>query len=112
MRRDFLQRLASGELLIAEGPIHTLLEQGAGRNLEGCLGQWIVDHPDDFQAALKAMYAAGCDLGHTGTQGNGRYRLAAFGLENKVYELTLKQTQLAKEVTPEPTVTSKSTIID
>jgi len=47
------------------------------------------------------MYAAGCDIGNLGTQGNSRYRLKDFGLEDKVYELTLKQTQLAKEVTPE-----------
>jgi len=47
------------------------------------------------------MYAAGCDIGTAGTQGNGRYRLRDFGLEDRLYELTLKQVQLAKEVTPE-----------
>jgi len=99
VRGDFLERLESGEVLVAEGPIHTLLEE-KGRSLEGQLGEWIVDNPDDFQTVLKATYEAGCDLGHAGTQGNGRYRLADYGLEDKVYELTLKATQLAKKVTP------------
>jgi len=101
MAKDLLVRLASGEVLITYGPIHTLLEQETGRNLDGHLSEWIVSHPHEFQTVLKAMYDAGCDIGAAGTQGCGRYRLKEFGLEDKLYELTLKQTQLAKEVTPE-----------
>ena len=101
MAKDLLVRLASGEVLITYGPIHTLLEQETGRNLDGHLSEWIVSHPHEFQNVLKAMYAAGCDIGTAGTQGCGRYRLKEFGLEDKLYELTLRQTQLAKEVTPE-----------
>ncbi|GAH76241.1 unnamed protein product, partial [marine sediment metagenome] len=101
MARDLLGRLRSGEILIANGPIHTLLEQKTGRNLEGHLAEWIVDHPDDFQNVVKAQCAAGCDFVAPGTQGNGRYRLREFGLEGRLYEMTLKQIQLAREVTPE-----------
>ena len=101
MAKDLLVRLANGEVLITYGPIHTLLEQEPGRNLDGHLSEWIGDHPDKFQTVLKAMYDAGCDIGAAGTQGCGRYRLKEFGLEDKLYELTLKQTQLAREVTPE-----------
>ena len=101
MAKDLLVRLANGEVLITYGPIHTLLEQETGRNLDGHLSEWIVSHPHEFQTVLKAMYDAGCDIGAAGTQGCGRYRLKEFGLEDKLYELTLRQTQLAKEVTPE-----------
>jgi len=81
--------------------MHTLLEEETGRNLEGHLAEWIVDHPKEFQTVLKGMYAAGCDIGMAGTQGNARPRLKDFGLEDRLYELTLKQVQLAREVTPE-----------
>ena len=64
------------------------------------LSGWIVDHPQDFQDLIKATCAAGSDFGTTATQGNGRYRLRDFGLEDRLYELTLKQAQLAREVTP------------
>ncbi len=101
MVKGFLERLRNGEILITYGPMHTLLEEETGRNLEGHLSQWIVEHPDDSQSVFKAMYTAGCDIGNLGTQGNSRYRLRDFGLEDRVYELTLKQTQLAKEVIPE-----------
>jgi len=101
MARDLLKRLRDGRVLIDSGPIHTLLEQKTGRNLEGHLSEWIVNHPDEFQSVVKAQFAAGCDFGTPGTQGNGRYRLREFGLEDRLYELTLKQVQLAKEVTPE-----------
>ena len=101
MARDLLERIRGGEVLIASGPIHILLEQEKGRNLEEHLGKWIVNHPNDFQDLLKAMYGAGCDMVYTGTQGCGRYRLREFGLEDRLYELTLRQTRLAREVTPE-----------
>jgi len=101
MAKDFLQRLANGEVLVSWGPIQTLLQQEKGRNLEGHLAEWIVEHPNDFQDVLKAMYAAGSDIGAAGVQGNNRYRLEAFGLEDRVYELTLKPLQLARAVTPE-----------
>jgi len=101
MARDLLERLRDSEVLIDTGPIHTLLEQETGRNLEGHLSEWIVNHPNEFQSVVKAQFAAGCDFGTPGTQGNGRYRLREFGLEDRLYELTLKQVQLAKEVTPE-----------
>jgi len=100
MARDFLERLASGEVLVFHGPIHTLLEQETGRNLEGHMSEWIVNHPDEFQSVVKAQCAAGCDFVTPGTQGCGRYRLRPFGLEDKQYELILKSVQLAKEVTP------------
>ena len=101
MARDLLERPRDGEVLIDTGPIHTLLEQETGRNLEGHLSEWIVNHPNEFQSVVKAQFAAGCDFGTPGTQRNGRYRLREFGLEDRLYELTLKQVQLAKEVTPE-----------
>lgn len=101
MAKDFLQRLANGEVLVSWGPIQTLLQQEKGRNLEGHQAEWIVNHPDDYQDVLKAMFAAGSDFGAAGVQGNNRYRLEAFGLEDRVYELTLKPLQLAREVTPE-----------
>jgi len=101
MARDFLERLAGGEVLVFHGPIHTLLEQETGRNLEGHMSEWIVNHPDEFQSVVKAQCAAGCDFVTPGTQGCGRYRLRPFGLEDKQYELILKSVQLAREVTPE-----------
>jgi len=101
MARDFLERIRNGEVLVAYGPIHTLLEQEMGRNLEGHLAEWIVNHPKEFQNVTARYYAAGGDIGTPGTQGNARPRLKDFGLEDRLYELTLKQVQLAKEVTPE-----------
>jgi len=100
MAKDFLQRLANGEVLVSWGPIQTLLQQEKERNLEEHQAEWIVNHPNDFQDVVKAMLAAGSDIAAAGVQGNNRYRLEAFGLENRVYELTFKPLQLAREITP------------
>jgi len=91
MAKDFLERLRNGDVLVIYGPIHTLLEQEVGRELDGHLSEWIVNHPHEFRKVTKAMYAAGCDIGAAGTQGNGRYRLKDFGFEDRLYEWTLKQ---------------------
>jgi len=101
MAEDFLQRLANGDVLVSWGPIQTLLQQEKGRNLEGHQAEWIVNHPNDFQDVIKTMLAAGSDIAAAGVQGNNRYRLEAFGLEDRVHELTLKPLRLAREVTPE-----------
>ena len=101
MGKDFLERLRNGDVLVVYGPIHTLLEQEVERNLDGHLSEWIVNNPREFQKVTRAMYAAGCDIGATGTQGNGRYRLRDFDFEDRLYDWTLKQVQLTKEVTPE-----------
>ena len=87
MAEDFLQRLANGDVLVSWGPIHQ--------------AEWIVNHPNDFQDVIKTMLAAGSDITAAGVQGNNRYRLEAFGLEDRVHELTLKPLRLAREVTPE-----------
>ena len=99
MRGDLLERLRGGEVLVSHITIHGLAEE-KGRDLAGHLSEWIVDHPEDFQDLIKATCAAGSDFGTTATQGNIRYRLRGFGLEDRLYELTLKQTQLAREATP------------
>ena len=111
MQGGFLERLKKGELMVADGPVHTILEQEQGRPLEGQLGQWIVDNQDKFQAVVKQTIEAGCDLAHAGTQGNGKYRLDVYKEElgissekevlDKVYETTFEATRLTKEVTPE-----------
>ena len=53
MAKNLLVRLANGEVLITYGPMHTLLEEETGRNLDGHLAEWIVDHPNEFQTVLK-----------------------------------------------------------
>ena len=101
MARDFLERLTNGEVLVAWPAVPALLEQESGRSLDSHLAEWVVNHPDVSQRVLKAHYTAGGDIGYLGTQGNNRFRLKEFGLEDKVYELTLRQVQIAREVTPD-----------
>ncbi len=100
MKTNLIKRLESGEVLIAWPPFPRMFELNYGRTEEGHLGEWIVNHPEAFKEVLKAFYEAGMDIGYPGNQGNNRYRLKEFGLEDKVYDLTLRQVQLAREVTP------------
>lgn len=95
---DFLQRLKT-EVLVAFGAVATELERD-GFNLSGFLGGWIVEHPEAFKRLLKAYIDVGCHLlGVTGSQGT-RFRLEKWGLQDKVIEVNIKATKIAREVTP------------
>ena len=101
MAKNLVKRLESGEVLIAWPPLPRMFELKFGRTQDGHLGEWIVNHPEAFKEVLKEHYEAGGDIGYPGNQGNNRYRLREFGLEDKVHEITLRQVQLAREVTPD-----------
>ena len=97
MVKEFLARLET-EVLI--GFLTQTILTDWGFDLLGNLTEWIVSHPNRYQEALKAMYAAGCDIAFIGTQSANPFRLETFGLQDDVYELNYKAAELAKAVTP------------
>ena len=102
MATDFLERLRN-EILIAFMPMQTFLVEEYGKLMEEHLSVWVVNHPEEYQDALRRSYAAGCDMGHTATQASNPFRSKPFGqaVVDRVYELNYKSAKLAREVTPE-----------
>ena len=102
MADGFLKRLES-DILIGHAPLQTILVHEYGKPMEQHLSEWVVDHPAEFQDALKQSYEAGCDLGHTATQASSPFRSKPFGqtVVDRVYEFNLESARLAREVTPE-----------
>ena len=99
---DFLDRL-SRDVLTINLSLQTLLVEEYEKPMEEHLSQWVLDHPADFQDALRRFYALGGDIGHTGTQANSKFRSQPFGQEvaDRIYELNQVSAKLAREVTPE-----------
>jgi 5-methyltetrahydrofolate--homocysteine methyltransferase len=97
MRVPILERLASGDVLIADGATGTML-QAAGLPA-GMPGEaWILEWPEEIKKLHRAYLQAGSRLLLTSTFGGTRARLRAAGLDPKVAEISQRAAELAREV--------------
>jgi 5-methyltetrahydrofolate--homocysteine methyltransferase len=101
---NFMERLQkTADVLIFFQSIQTFMVEEYGKPMELHLSQWILSHPEQFQDALRRLYAAGCDIIMSATQASSPFRTKPFGagLVDKVYEFNYKSAKLAKEAAPE-----------
>lgn len=100
MAMDLRQRLRNtDDVLLHYAPLHSLLADW-GKDLESHLSEWIINHPDAYQDALRQSFAAGCDFACTQTQASSPWRAEPFGLRDRIYEFNFKSAKLARQVTP------------
>ena len=105
MRADILQRLASGEVLIADGATGTMLvEAGLPTGMPG--EAWVLERPEEIMKLHRAYAEAGSQLILTTTFGGTRARLKAAGLDPstgsghrvQVAEINRRAAELARQV--------------
>jgi 5-methyltetrahydrofolate--homocysteine methyltransferase len=97
MRSPILERLASGEVLIADGATGTML-QAAGLPT-GTPGEaWVLEQPEESMRLHRAYAEAGSQVILTATFGGTRARLAAAGLDVQVGEINRRAAELARQV--------------
>ncbi len=97
MRKPILQRLASGDVLIADGATGTML-QAAGLPT-GMPGEaWVLERPEEIMKLHRAYVEAGSQLILTTTFGGTRVRLKKAGLEARVAEINTHAAELARQV--------------
>ncbi len=96
MRPAILDRLASGQVLIADGATGTML-QSAGLPT-GVPGEaWVLDRPEQILALHRAYLEAGSQLILTTTFGGSRARLAKAGLDHQVEAINRRAAELARQ---------------
>lgn len=96
MRAPFLEKLASGAVLVADGATGTML-QAAGLPT-GLPGEaWVLEAPEQILALHRAYLAAGSQLILTSTFGGTRLRLQRAGLQARVPEINRQAAELARE---------------
>ncbi|HSR29287.1 MAG TPA: homocysteine S-methyltransferase family protein [Anaerolineae bacterium] len=97
MRAPILERLASGDVLVADGATGTML-QAAGLPT-GMPGEaWVLERPEEIRKLHRAYVEAGSQLILTSTFGGTRARLKAAGLDPKVGEISRRAAELARQV--------------
>jgi 5-methyltetrahydrofolate--homocysteine methyltransferase len=97
MRTPILERLAAGDVLIADGATGTML-QTAGLPT-GMPGEaWVLEQPEEIKKLHQAYVEAGSQIILTSTFGGTSARLKAAGLDPKVVEISRRAGELAREV--------------
>ena len=92
----FLERLESGNVLVADGATGTNLQKvglAAGMHTE----DWVMDHPDKILALEKAFVAAGSDIILTCTFGATRPRMKGAKHGDQVVQINRRAAELACE---------------
>lgn len=92
----FLDRLATGETILADGAMGTML-QAAGLEKGRAPEELNVTHPEKVLAVHRGYLDAGSEMILTNSFGGNRFRLAKYGLEDRLYELNREAAKLAKE---------------
>ena len=98
MAAAFLKRLEE-EILVMSGAMGTVLHH-AGANLGGCIGQWIMQHPQVYRDLVRDYFQVGCHIVAGATFTLNRIILSKFGLEEKVGELNQGVIRIIKEIQP------------
>jgi methionine synthase / methylenetetrahydrofolate reductase(NADPH) len=94
--KSFKERLQN-EIIVFDGGTGTYLYE-KGVFINRCFEELNMTNPELVAEVHRDYINAGADVIETNTFGANRYRLAAQGLELKVYELNVKGAQLAKSV--------------
>jgi 5-methyltetrahydrofolate--homocysteine methyltransferase len=94
----FLHRLEK-EILVMSGAMGTVLHQ-AGADLGGCMGQWIMDHPQVYRSLVRDYFQVGCHIVAGATFTLNRIMLSKFGHDERVRELNEGVIGIIKEIRP------------
>ena len=95
MTQNFIEAVKS-RILVGDGAMGTGL-MAKGLEAGGCPDLWNVDHRGDVVDLLRAYREAGADLLLTDTFGSTRWKLGAFGLDERVDEINAAAVDLARE---------------
>ncbi len=96
MKRNLLQTIQSGRILVSDGAWGTLLHL---RGLEAgeCPEMWNLTHRDDVYAIAKGYIDAGSDIILTNSFGANPTKLSHFGLEDKTVELNEAAASISRQ---------------
>lgn len=92
----FLDRLASGEIILADGAMGTML-QATGLEKGHAPEEWNLTQPEKVLAVHRGYIDVGSEMILTNSFGANRMRLAKYEMEDRVYEVSRKAAELARE---------------
>ncbi len=93
--KSLTERIRSGRIVISDGALGTML-QAFGLEPGTCPEIWNVDFPDRVESIARAYAEAGSEAVETNTFGCNRFKLAHYGLQDRVVELNRKAVEITR----------------
>jgi 5-methyltetrahydrofolate--homocysteine methyltransferase len=93
---NILERLRSGEIVICDGAMGTLL-QSRGLPLGVAPEEWNLSHPEVVAQIHREYVEAGAEIVETNTFGGNRLKLSLYNLADKVEEINREAVRIARE---------------
>lgn len=95
-----MEKIARGEILISDGAMGTLLHaQGLGGH--ECPESWCATRPEVVRGIAQAYFDAGANMVETNSFGGNSFRLASYGMADRVEEFNRAAAALAREAAGE-----------
>jgi len=98
--KAFLERLGSDYVHVVDGGMGTML-YSKGIFINRCFDELNLSAPDLVRSVHEEYLAAGAEIIETNTFGANRFKLRPHGLEEKLLEINIAGTRLAREVAGE-----------
>ncbi|HWR83905.1 MAG TPA: homocysteine S-methyltransferase family protein [Candidatus Deferrimicrobium sp.] len=98
--RSILERLANGDILVADGAIGTML-MSAGLPSGACPERMNLERPELLESIARRYLEAGADVIQTNTFGASPLKLAHFSLEGKMKEINAAAVRAVRKIVRE-----------
>lgn len=96
MKPTLKQLISEGKTLVSDGAWGTFL-QAKGLQPGECPEMWNINHPEAVLDIARSYIAAGADTIETNSFGGTCFKLEAFGLQDRVYEINKRAAEISRE---------------